>query len=241
MHVYLYMPYTILYICHIHMHIHIHTHMWHICINIYDIHPTTYVTCMCIHTSSETQLHFQTDIGLGRKLGFWAWYTCTCTAYIQIQRWHMYTSEIWCPFRLISYMCMYKCYLHTLTYVTYINIHMWKIHICMHMSYICGMYTCIIAHGICICIYVHMWPTCIYTCVTYIHITYVTYIHILHTYPTYIHMLTICETCDPYAYIEIWIWHIYTMSICHTFIWMCIFGTYVHIYICYLCTYAYVI
>ena len=157
---------------------------------------------MCIHTSSETQLHFQTDIGLLRKLGFWAWYTCTCRAYIQIQRWHMYTSEIGCPFLLISYMYMHICYPHTLTCVTYINIHMWKMHLCMRMSYICGMYTCIIAHGICICIYVHMLPTCIYTCVTYIHITYVTYIHILHTY-----------ICGPYAYRYVTYRHVMHMHI----------------------------
>ena len=174
------MPYTILYICHIHIHYtyvtNLHKHIWHTPNNM------LYVTCMCIHTSSETQPNSQTDVDLGRKLGFWAWYTCTCTAYIQIQRWHMYTSEIWCP---ISYMYMYICYLHTLTYVTYINIHMWKIHICMRMSYIRGMYYCTWHMYMCICTYVTYMH--IYKC--YLHTHYICYLHI---YPTYIHIWAIC-------------------------------------------------
>ena len=124
---YLYVWHEFVYMSHTYTYTYVtylHKHIWHTPNNI------CYLACMYMQAQKPSFIP-------RRKVGFLAWYTYACTAYIQIQRWHMYTSEIWCPFLLISYMSMYICYLHTLTYVTYINIHMWKIHIRMRMSYIC--------------------------------------------------------------------------------------------------------
>ena len=172
------MPYTILYICHIH----IHTHMWHICINIYDIHPTTcYMLPVCVYIQAQKPSFIPRSTYVWE--GNWV---SELGIHVHVQHIYKYKGDI-CTHQKSDvpfHICTCICYLHTLTSVTYINIHMWKIHICMRMSYIYGMYYCTWHMYMYICTYVTYMH--IYMC--YLHTHYICYLHI---YPTYIHIWVI--------------------------------------------------
>ena len=181
------------------------------------------------------------------KLGFWA--RCTCYIY-------RHKSDIYRPQK--SDVPLVLLHIWTCIYATYIHLH-----IChqyrysyvkdthMHGYDINTWY--VYLYDICICIYVHMLPTCIYTNLHKraslpqrlggsearswrLHV----YMWYLHSYNTYIYV--------GHMDIRMWhidMWHIDMWCICiyrdmtYTHVWLyvthvyeyCIYGSYVHIYI----------
>ena len=134
--------------------------------------------CLYVHASSETQLHSQKESGFLSLvyICMYSVYTDTKVTYVHIRNLMSLSSNFIYVHVYLLPTYTYICHLYKYPYVKDTHTHAYVIH----------MYTWIImiAHGICQCVYVHMLPTCIYVFVTYIHITYVTYIDI--------HMWAIC-------------------------------------------------